>query len=34
MDEREEAGMRALAQGVKLAEAAGTPGPGMMVTDF
>ncbi|KAK2464215.1 hypothetical protein APHAL10511_003672 [Amanita phalloides] len=30
MDEREEAGMRAMMQGVKLAEAAGKPGPGML----
>ncbi|KAF9452729.1 TPR-like protein [Macrolepiota fuliginosa MF-IS2] len=30
MDEREEAGMRALMEGVKKAEANGTPGPGMM----
>lgn len=31
MDEREELGMRALMEGVKKAEAAGTPGPGMLV---
>lgn len=31
MDEREEAGMRALMEGVKRAEGNGTPGPGMMV---
>lgn len=31
MDEREEAGMRALTQGVKIAEAAGTSGAGMIV---
>lgn len=31
MDEHEEAGMRALTEGVKRAEAAGAPGPGMMV---
>ncbi|CAK5281628.1 unnamed protein product [Mycena citricolor] len=30
MDEREEAGMRALSQGVKLAQEAGTPGLGML----
>ncbi|TFK68680.1 TPR-like protein [Pluteus cervinus] len=30
MDEREEAGMRALAEGVRKAEEAGTPGPGML----
>ncbi|CAA7261729.1 unnamed protein product [Cyclocybe aegerita] len=30
MDEREEAGMRALLQGVKRAEESGTPGPGML----
>ncbi|KAF8650431.1 hypothetical protein AX16_005234 [Volvariella volvacea WC 439] len=30
MDEREEAGMRALAEGVKRAEEGGTPGPGML----
>lgn len=33
MDEREDAGMRAMAQGVRLAEAAGTPGPGMLVSE-
>lgn len=32
MDEREEAGMRALAEGVKRAEAAGAAGEGMLVT--
>jgi peroxin-5 len=31
MDEREEAGMKALTEGVKRAERNGTPGPGMMV---
>jgi peroxin-5 len=31
MDEREEQGMRALAEGVKRAEAAGAPGAGMLV---
>ena len=31
MDEREEAGMRALMQGVKIAEEAGAPGVGMLV---
>ena len=33
MDEREDAGMRAMAQGVRLAEAVGTPGPGMLVSE-
>ena len=32
MDEREEAGMRALLQGVKRAEDSGTPGAGMLVS--
>ena len=32
MDEREDAGMRALAEGVRKAEIAGTPGPGMLVS--
>ena len=32
MDEREEAGMRALLQGVKRAEESGTPGAGMLVS--
>jgi peroxin-5 len=32
MDEREDAGMRAMMQGVRLAEAAGVPGPGMLVS--
>ena len=32
MDEREDAGMRAMMQGVRLAEVAGTPGPGMLVS--
>lgn len=32
MDEREEAGMKALTEGVKRAEQNGTPGPGMMVS--
>ncbi|TFY73691.1 hypothetical protein EWM64_g10321 [Hericium alpestre] len=31
MDEREELGMKALTEGVRLAEAAGNPGPGMVV---
>jgi len=31
MDEREEAGMRALTEGVRLAEEAGTAGAGMLV---
>jgi peroxin-5 len=31
MDEREEAGMRALTEGVKRGEAAGAPGVGMLV---
>lgn len=31
MDEHEEPGMRALLEGVRIAELAGTPGPGMMV---
>ncbi|PFH53854.1 hypothetical protein AMATHDRAFT_136767 [Amanita thiersii Skay4041] len=30
MDEREDAGMRAMMRGVKLSEAAGAPGPGML----
>jgi peroxin-5 len=34
MDEREEAGMRALAEGVKRGEAAGAPGVGMVVCGF
>jgi len=34
MDEREDAGMRALAEGVKRADAAGTPGPGMLVSNM
>lgn len=34
MDEREEAGMKALAEGVKRAEAAGAAGEGMLVTIF
>jgi peroxin-5 len=33
MDEREDAGLRALAEGVKIAEAAGAPGTGMLVSD-
>ena len=32
MDEREEAGMRALLHGVKRAEESGAPGPGMLVS--
>ena len=32
MDEREEAGMKALAQGVKRAEEAGAQGAGMLVS--
>jgi peroxin-5 len=32
MDEREEAGMRALTEGVRRAEQAGRPGEGMMVS--
>jgi len=32
MDEREDFGVRALAEGVRRAEAAGTPGPGMLVS--
>lgn len=32
MDEREEAGMRALLEGVKRAEEAGAPGSGMLVS--
>lgn len=31
MDEREEAGMKALIEGIRMAEQNGTPGPGMMV---
>ena len=34
MDEREEAGMKALMQGVKRAEEAGAPGAGMLVRDL
>jgi len=33
MDEREEAGMRALTEGVRLAEAAGAGGAGMLVRE-
>jgi len=32
MDEREEAGMRALLEGVRIAEQAGAPGDGMLVS--
>jgi hypothetical protein len=34
MDEREEAGMKALIEGVRMAEQSGTPGPGMLVCTF
>ncbi len=34
MDEHEDAGMRALLEGVKRAEAAGAPGAGMLVRKF
>jgi peroxin-5 len=34
MDEREEAGMKALAEGVRIAEKAGAKGPGMLVREF
>lgn len=34
MDEREEAGMRAIMEGVRLAEMTGKPGPGMLVSSI